>query len=104
MNTDIHIKDMYQQEQYFKVNLPNNLFSYNTGNGEGIWVEATSQEEYQKYLSRETKQFIKVKLLNNSVYYPSLVMNTIIEVELRGDDRPVLRLKELIKLLRNSNS
>ena len=80
--------------KHFQVNLPDNKQAYKSGNGEGIWVVAESEEDFKKYIEdkpTDHKTTIKVKVLNNSVYYPSISYGTVIEVELRKGKRPIMK-------------
>lgn len=77
------------QDKYFKVNLPSDKTSFKSGNGEGVWAHALNMVDYQKYKDNKSNEIIKVRILNNSFYYPDLTYGSIINVELRGDSRPI---------------
>jgi hypothetical protein len=75
-------------EDYFKLNLPESIESYSTGNGEGIW--ALTDKATKKELDEDKKQgqFI-AWACNDSVYYPHIKYGSAILCEFRGGFRPV---------------
>jgi len=86
-----------------KVNLSRNLADFKSGNGEGVFAIPLTLTEFRWYLKGEEpiylKGVIRVMLLDNSLNYPSLVWGSVIEVELRGQNRPVMT-KEFMRKLR----
>lgn len=75
-------------EKYIKVNIPLTEEDYQTGNGEGVWVEVdeATREAYDKDI---TGSRYKGVLANDSLYYPGIGCGDVIEFEMRGDCRPV---------------
>lgn len=77
----------------FKINLPLTEDDYKSGNGEGIWC-CCSKEDLEK-INNNIKGVYLVKILNDSVYYPSLKYGTVVICGYNGDNRPVAIKDEL---------
>jgi hypothetical protein len=82
-------------ELMFKVNLPSTEADVENGNGEGVWA-CTDEQSRLKWESETCNEIIFVRILNDSIYYPTLKCDTIIPVRLCQDMRPVALLDELI--------
>ena len=93
----VEVKDFSKpaSDYYFKVNLPDTLDSYKSGNGEGVWAY-TDFESYEKWKNDEKDSIIYVRILNDSIYYNGLEYGDLVPVELRGEYRPVAMYEELI--------
>lgn len=81
---------MKNKNYEIKINLPDDSIKHRLGNGEGIWAIPINLKDYLKWNDDSKFDTIKVMLLNDSLYYPTLTWGSVIEVELRGDKRPVL--------------
>lgn len=82
--------------KYIKVNLPASQEAYDRGNGEGVWCLVT-EDVKKAYDADEVGTSYTAILDNDSVYYPKLVHGTKIPIEMRGEYRPVVSYKWLIK-------
>lgn len=79
---------MNQYTESIKVNLPNTLDSFITGNGEGCFVLV--DENTKKDYDQDRGNNVRWGILNNdSCYYPNLKAGTLIPFEMRGCNRPV---------------
>lgn len=84
-------------EQGFKVNLPNTKEGYENGNGEGCWALPFTPEDWRKYEENTKGETIQFVLNNNSVYFEELEAYSVLEAELRGEDkRPILNIHKYI--------
>ena len=79
-----------KKHDYIKVNLPENMGSYQQGNGEGIWAVVLDPEDLAKYkVNASSGQFIAVAC-NDSFYYPGeIVCGSKVLCEFRGEKRPM---------------
>jgi hypothetical protein len=75
---------------YIKVNLPSNISSYNSGNGEGCWAIPNTDEDAVILNEDKDKTTAKIILCNDSVYFPPLVYGSVLQVEIRCGQRAVL--------------
>lgn len=89
-------------EMLFKVNLPSNAESYESGNGEGVWA-CGNKETFEAWEKDIDSGVYFVKMLNYSVYYPKLEYGTIVAIEMRGKKRPVAIHDELVAKYGESN-
>lgn len=89
-------KDLDGDPRVVKVNLPElDSGGFKTGNGEGCWAYIRKPEDIEKY--DKGRGTFEVILLNSSVYYMGfLLWGSVITVEGRGQNRPVLN-EEWIK-------
>ena len=71
-----------------KVNLPQTLKYFKTGNGEGCFV-IVDEETYKAYLLDLKKKNCIGILYNDSFEYPRFTVGTLIHFEMRGKKRPV---------------
>ena len=83
------------EKHEFQVNLPGDWLSYRKGNGEGVWAVALNQKDYNKWKRNAKQGIIKVMILNKSFNYPILKWGSTFDVELRGQNRPVLNKQTL---------
>ena len=89
------IRDIYeetfdlQDERKMKFNLPESKAKFISGNGEGIWGIPLTDEDYEIYEAESVGETFKVVLLNQAFTYP-FPWGSIITVETRGSNRPVL--------------
>lgn len=76
-----------------KVNLPSDLESFKTGNGEGVWAYPCSPEDDEKVNNDNYYGEAYVIVKNDSFYYPGLIKyNDIIKVHCNGKKRPYLHI------------
>jgi len=78
------------EDNFLKFNLPNTRQGFDSGNGEGVWGVPLT-EEGQKIYDNDASvgETFEVILLNNSIYYP-FPYGTILTVQTRGSNRPVI--------------
>ena len=91
-------EDLKGNKRLVKFNIPENLSSYKSGNGEGCWGYIEDDETYDQY-DKGVGQF-NIILLNDCWEYPVLKYGTVCLVDGLGDKRPVVNwkwLKEAIK-------
>lgn len=85
---------MIDDRKFIKVNIPMDDFSFEMGNGEGVWVIV--DEDVRKLYDEDDKGTICEGILDNDcVYYPELKHGAKIPFEMRGDKRPVVLLSWL---------
>jgi hypothetical protein len=89
--------DVPEESKCFKVLLPVSEEDFNEGGGESVWACA-DEDAYQKYKEDAESGIYFVRILNNSLYYPDLNCDSLIPVQLRGQNKPVALLRELNKL------
>lgn len=94
------IDDSYvktHKDKYIKVNIPDSLNSYETGNGEGMWAMATNEEDYKKIIDDNSKsELVVVQLHNDCFYYQDdIKFLDYIVVETRGFNRSVVPYSEV---------
>lgn len=77
-------------EKYIKVNIPLTEENYLSGNGEGVWVEV-DESTRAAYDSDARGGIYHGILANDSLYYPGLGCGDVVEFEMRGEHRPVVR-------------
>jgi hypothetical protein len=75
-------------KDYFKLNLPDSIGNYSSGNGEGIWALTDKATKKQMDADKEHGQFV-AWACNDSFYYPNIRYGTAILCEFRGVNRPV---------------
>jgi len=80
--------------KYIKINIPENEESYNSGNGEGVWVLVDAKAKKAYHTDEEGTSYSGI-LDNDSIFYSGLVAGVIIPFEMRGDKRPVVPFKWL---------
>jgi hypothetical protein len=80
----------------FKLNLPSSRENFESGNGEGVWA-CTDNPTLERLNKDGTGGIYFARVLNDSVYYPTLKCDTIVAMEMRGDKRPVALYDELIE-------
>lgn len=73
---------------HIKVNFPADFQSYETGNGEGMWV-LVDDATYEAHQTDVAGGVFKGTLDNDSIYYPGLNHGAEVSFEMRGDKRPV---------------
>ena len=79
----------------FKINLSDNNEDYLNGNGEGVWAIG-NRDTMKAHKDNELGNNIYfVRILNDSVYYPGLMCDTVVPIKFRGDKRPVALMSEL---------
>ena len=78
----------------FKISLPSSEEDFEKAEGEGIW--ACTTEEGMKAWDEDLEGEYFVRLLNNSTYYPTLSLDTVIPVEFRKRLRPVAYYEDLV--------
>lgn len=79
--------------ELIKVNLPSDLESFKTGNGEGIWARPLSEEDERKVNDDNYYGEAYVVAQNDSVYYPGLInYDDTIKVHCNGKMRPYLHI------------
>lgn len=77
-----------ERTNYIKVNFPADHESYQSGNGEGMWVLVDAQT-YLAYQSDIAGGVWNGTLANDSVYYPGeLRVGDEVTFEMRGKNRP----------------
>lgn len=79
----------YDEGKLFKVNLPFTKDDFLAGNGEGVWAIA-DDETFEKLESGSNLENLYVRIFNDSMYYKGLLSETILPIETRGDNRPVV--------------
>jgi hypothetical protein len=95
-NLDTIIRDLeknpnlYNDDDYIKVNLPDTLAKFRSGNGEGIWAVPYTKNDIKICASNNVGTRFKVVVFNDCIYYP-FRMGDIIQVEIIDEDqRPIL--------------
>ena len=89
------LRKMYMQiaeekgMDYIKANIPENEESYTTGNGEGVWV-LVDKKTKNAYDTDEKGTNYSGILDNDSIFYCGLTAGTIIPLEMRGENKPVV--------------
>lgn len=78
---------------YLKVNLPDTISGYRSGNGEGCWALPYTEEDKEILDKDEKDTKAKIILCNDSIYYRPLVYGSVLQVEIRPDARPVLDIE-----------
>lgn len=78
------------QRTCIKVNIPRNMKSYLSGNGEGCWALPLTVEDAKIIEIDKHKEKALVVLCNSSFYFPKLSWASVIQVEMRSGFRPVL--------------
>lgn len=88
------VTDFEAETIKFKANLPYDKENEINGNGEGVWVEA-STKDYT--VAANNNGYLPVKILNDSVYYPSLKYGDLILIKFTNNEeqRPIAPLEEL---------
>lgn len=85
LNSEIDVEN-----DIFKVNLPNSIQKFESGNGEGIWAAYLTTEDKMIENSSEIGSTFKVVVLNDCIYYP-FTYGSVIQVKTTGKEtRPVL--------------
>ena len=86
----INDKEIDTEKNQIKVNLPDTIEKFKTGNGEGVWAVPYSEEDLKICNSLELNKDFNVVLLNQPICYP-LQWGSVITVKtLQKDCRPVL--------------
>ena len=84
------MKELQKKHQLFKVNLPSDMDTYRSGNGEGIWACPADQETEDLWKNDADGGQGLVHACNDSFYYPGeIVYGSRVLVEFRGENRPV---------------
>lgn len=78
-----------------KVNIPRTKNDYANGNGEGCFV-SVSTATFEKYQSDYTGGIFEGILQNDSWYFPDLKAETKITFTMRGKNRPVAFINDLL--------
>ena len=76
-------------ENLLKVNLPHTQEEYEAGNGEGVWVEVSSDVLASLDSGNSCGEIFKGRMPNDSIYYPALKYDEEILFISRGEYRPV---------------
>ena len=79
-----------------QVNLPDTAEHYESGNGEGCWadLEGAAREAYEHDACGGRYEAV---LRNDSIYYPGLACGTVVPIEMRGANRPVVPYAWLVE-------
>lgn len=93
--------DIITDERMIKVNLPDTNASFESGNGEGIWAVPLTEVDEQIYHNSKSKETFQVALLNTAIYYP-FPWGSIITVETRGNNRPVLNYEWMDQVIKKT--
>ena len=92
------------EKNYIKVNLPDTIASFKSGNGEGIWACPVTIEDKVICNSNVKDTEFNVYALNDCIYYP-IACASIIRVKCTGKNtRPILSydwMDSIIKLSSN---
>lgn len=86
----INDKEIDTEKNQIKVNLPDTIEKFKTGNGEGVWAIPYTEEDFEIFNSLELNKDFKVILLNQPICYPLQWGSVIIVKTLQKDCRPVL--------------
>ena len=91
------------EDTYMKFNIPDSEEKFKSGNGEGVWAMPLTPDDRAIYKddSAVGKKF-QVIILNDALTYP-IEWGSIITVESRGDDRPVLSYDWFDSVVRKSS-
>ena len=81
-------------KHYIQCNLPLTEEDYRSGNGEGVWVIVDSETK-QAYDQDAEGSGYRGILDNDSYNYPGLCHGEEVEIEMRGENRPVIPLSFL---------
>lgn len=92
-------------ENLIRVNLPNSIEKFKTGNGEGIWATYYSDKDKDIGESGKAGELFEVVVLNNALTYP-FRCGTIITVKSNGTNyRPNLHKEWIIsKVIKKSSN
>lgn len=86
---------------YLKANLCDSMEAYTDGIGEGIWA-IPLDEDNKKLLDDDKKgTFAKIITFNNSLYFPALAAGSVVQVEIRPGNRPVLDINWMQEQLKD---
>ena len=94
-------KRMLNEKNYIKVNLPDTLDKFETGNGEGIWAVPNMPSDQSTSDSNIIGDSFDVIVLNDCLSYP-FRYGTIINVTIKNTEhRPVLTFDWMGAIIRN---
>lgn len=82
-------------QHHIKANLTYNAASYQSGNGEGVWV-IVDEDVFNQYQADATGAGYTCELDNDACYYLGLYAGEQLPLELRGDKRPVVPYEYLV--------
>ncbi len=100
----IHNGEVDTEQNTIKVNLPNTIEKFESGNGEGIWCTTLTKEDLNIYDSEEPGVEFKVVLLNHAISYP-LPWGSIIQVKnMQKDHRPILSKDWMNKVIETATA
>ena len=77
------------EDLYMKFNIPDSKAKFESGNGEGVWGVPYTTEDQEIYDKEGTGDKLRVIILNDALTFP-FRYGTIVTVETRGNNRPVL--------------
>jgi hypothetical protein len=87
---------------YLKVNLPDSLRGFNTGDGEGIWACPVSSDDIEIYKADVKGSEFFVYALNDCICYP-IKCASIIKVKCTGGCRPVLSYEWIDEIIQKAS-
>ena len=90
------IKNEVDTLKDIKVNIPRTNEDFTRGNGEGCFV-SVSKDVFEKYTDDYQGGLFEGVLQNDSWYFPTLKNGTTIIFTMRGKNRPVAIIDELLK-------
>lgn len=86
------IKNLVKEFDHIKVNIPDTISKFESGNGEGIWAVVCSADDMSKVVLKEGNA--KVFICNDSVYWPKFVYGSEVEVDCSRPGRPVALMSQ----------
>jgi len=83
---------LIDRRKFIKVNLPDSEEKFESGNGEGIWIQTFTEADLNIYANEKPGECFLGFLANHSIYYPELPWGTVIKVKNSEDKdlRPIL--------------
>lgn len=97
--------DIVDMQSPIKVNLPDTHAGFDSGNGEGIWLQPLRQQDVDVYNAETAGETFLGFLLNGSIYYPPLIWGTVIKVKnMKADARPLIDKEWLDGVISDSSN
>ncbi len=87
--TITELDKLVKQHKYIRLNLPDTIGRYNSGNGEGIFAVIAEPEDREKYDKDQLGGQFFAYSCSDSFYYPDIHCGDLILAEFRGVNRPV---------------